>query len=33
MKHDEKWGWKMLWSGVGLMAANNLMISHLWNGM
>ncbi len=25
MKHDEQWGWKMAWSGVGLIAAGCLL--------
>ncbi len=25
MKHDEKWGWKMAWSGVGLVIASWLL--------
>ncbi len=25
MKHDEKWGWKLAWSGVGLMGAGWLL--------
>ncbi len=25
MKHDEKWGWKLAWSGVGLMVASGLL--------
>ncbi len=25
MKHDEKWGWKLAWSGIGLMVAGWLL--------
>ncbi len=25
MKHDEKWGWEMAWSGVGLMVVSLLL--------
>ncbi len=25
MKHDEQWGWKLAWSGVGLIVASCLL--------
>jgi len=26
MKHDEKWGWKLVWAGIGLMVVSCLLM-------
>ncbi len=26
MKHDEKWGWELVWAGIGLMVVSGLLM-------